>query len=272
MTIPSVRERKAKVNPSPERLRSYAAPVPGTTRRRVSLSPGVERVALCAAVLAFFAVGYYAVAWGVEPGRARSLPETALDQRIPFAPGAVYVYALAYTAVFFPAFVVGCPRLFRRTALAYAVAIALALVVYALAPVSAVDLRADPADVGAGGFAGWGVRVLYALDPPTNVLPSLHVALVWLAVWSAWKAWPAVGIGAAAAALAITASTTLVKQHFVLDLGAGAVLAALVAALLLRGRYPAAQRSWRGPAAFAGVVAGLYAAFYAAFRAGVAPG
>ena len=149
----------------------------------------MERVGLCAAVLAFFGLGYYAVAWGVDPARARSLPATALDERIPFVPGAVYVYALAYTAVFFPAFVVGCPRLFRRTALAYAVAIAIALLVFALAPVSAADLRGNPADVAAGSFASWGVRVLYALDPPTNVLPSLHVALVWLAVWSAWKAW-----------------------------------------------------------------------------------
>lgn len=229
-----------------------------------------ERVALCAAVLVFFAGGYYAVALGVAPGRAQSLPASPLDLRIPFVPQAVYVYALAYTAVFFPVFVVGCPRLFRRTALAYVVTVSVALVVFSLIPVSSAELRPNPADLNAAAFAGWGVRLLYTLDPPTNALPSLHVALVWLAVLSAWKAWPAVGSAAAIVGLGITTSTTLVKQHYVLDVVAGAALAALVAALLLRGRYPPGPLSWRGPAGFVALVAGLYAAFYAAFRAGVA--
>jgi len=222
-------------------------------------------------VTAFFAAGYFTVGLRTDPRYARSLM-TALDTRVPFIAGSVWVYLGLFPTAFLPLFVVRCPRLFRRTILTYALAIAASLVVFAAFPVTADGLRVDAAVLDRARFAPWAVALLYRIDPPYNLFPSLHLSIALLAAASAWKASRRVGAAAFAGVFPIAASICTVKQHFVFDAAGGAGLALGLYVLVLyryeplAGEAPAFGR--RGLYAYAGVLLLSYAALYAAFLAG----
>jgi membrane-associated phospholipid phosphatase len=189
--------------------------------------PAVERAALTAAACAFFTAGYFGVGLNVDPPRARSLG-TAVDLRIPFIASSVWVYLSLFPTSLLPLFVVRCPRLFRRTIAAYVLAIAASLAVFAVFPVTSAGLRADPAALDATRFAPWAVALLYRLDPPYNLFPSLHLSIAILAALSAWKASRPLGTAAFAGVAPIGASICTVKQHFIVDGAGGVALAAIV--------------------------------------------
>jgi hypothetical protein len=230
-----------------------------------------ERAAITSLVLASYVAGYFSIGWATDPGRARSLA-TPLDALIPFVPETVFLYAWVYTAMVFPLFVVRSPALFRRVGLAYAIVIAACLAMFAVYPVTAVDLRPDVGALDASRFAEWGVTLVYTVDPPYNLFPSLHLAVATLAALSAWKARPVYGAIGFAWVLLIAVSVSTVKQHFLIDSAAGAALACAVYAAIIRpyGRVPAKESAygWGGPLLYL-VFHGLaYATAYAAFRAG----
>jgi len=219
-------------------------------------------------VAAFFIAGYFGVGRIVDPAAAHELG-TALDRRIPFLATSVWVYLGLFPTSCLPLFVVRCPRLFRRTLLAYTLAIAASLVVFVAFPVTSHTLRADAASLDVTRPSPWAVALLYRLDPPVNLFPSLHLSIAALAALSAWTARRSYGVFAGAGVALIATSICTVKQHFVLDGLGGAVLAAVVYAAVLRPYAPEPgsdpSYGWRGPAAYAGCLIVFYAGFWAAF-------
>jgi len=215
--------------------------------------------------------GYFGVGRHIDPARARSLAN-GLDARIPFIAGSVWVYLSLFPAAFLPLFVVRCPHLFRRTIAAYLAAIAASLVVFSTYPVTSAALRADVSRLDATHFAPWAVSLLYRLDPPYNLFPSLHLTIAVLAALSVWKAARGAGVAAFSGVALIGVSICTVKQHFVLDAAGGVALAAFVQAVFLRGyrTQGGADPTYgrRGAAAFSAVVVVLYASLYAAFSIG----
>jgi membrane-associated phospholipid phosphatase len=113
------------------------------------------------------------------------------------------------------------------------------------------------------------VALLYRLDPPVNLFPSLHLSIAGLAALSAWTARRSYGLAAGFGFALMSVSICTVKQHFVLDGLGGATLAAAIYAFVLRpyapdpGTDPA--YGWRGPAAFIVLLVAVYAGFYASF-------
>ena len=236
----------------------------------------VERALWLGLLLPFFFGGYFAVGVGVgvDPDGARTL-RTPLDDAIPFVAEAIFVYAVVYTALLLPFFLVRCPRLFRRSALAYAAAIAISLLCFAAFPVTSVGLRPDLDATAPMPFAIWGVKLLYTLDPPTNLFPSVHLAIPMLAALAAWEARRLYGAIALALCGPIAVSICVVKQHYAVDGLAGLGLAIVTWAALIRparGSYsePAAW-GWRGPAGYVLFLACSYAAAWVVYRAGFAP-
>jgi len=223
------------------------------------------------AVPAYFAAGYFGVGLNADPGRARGI-ETALDASIPFIAGSVWIYLGLFPTAFLPLFVVRCRRLFRLTILAYVLAITASLLVFVAFPVTSTHLRVDAGALDLSRFAPWAVALLYRLDPPYNLFPSLHLSIALLAALSAWKASRAVGAAALAIVLPIAVSICTVKQHFVLDAAGGAALAFVLYALVLHRYEPAPGRpaavGARGLAGYAGLLVLSYAALYAAFVTG----
>jgi membrane-associated phospholipid phosphatase len=233
-----------------------------------------ERAVLTLLLLSFFAGGYFAVASAPNSANARTLA-FALDGRIPFVPESVFVYVLVYSAALSPLFLVRCRRLFRRTALAFAVAIGLALPCFLLWPVTSMGLRPPLETLDPARFVEWGVMLLYTWDPPLNLFPSLHIALAVLAGLAAWKAQPAAGAVALPAVLMIAVSVCTVKQHFLVDVLAGTALALAIYTAVLRpyravGAAPTAY-SWRGPVGFLALQVAVFLGAFVAFRNGFAP-
>jgi membrane-associated phospholipid phosphatase len=76
-------------------------------------------------------------------------------------------------------------------------------------------------------------QMLYALDTDSNCLPSLHVSLAFLAVWSASRSKPFIRVAMLLWALAISASTLTTKQHLFVDVISGFFVACAVAAIAI---------------------------------------
>jgi membrane-associated phospholipid phosphatase len=218
MTPKSLHRRIAK----PERSRNDAV---------------LERMALAACLAALFCFGYFGLGRSGNPTLTHALV-TSLDARIPFVAVSVWAYLWAFPAAFLPLFVVRCPRLLRRTALAYATVMAVSFACFAEFPVTSAGLRASPALLAAAGPSGRIVSVLYAFDQPHNLFPSLHVSIAALAAFALWKSSRPWGVTAFVSATLVAVSACTVKQHFLADVLGGVALAAFTAALLLEPRLP----------------------------------
>lgn len=234
----------------------------------------LERLALAAVLLTFAFGGYFWIGLSVDPAEAASLA-TPLDAHIPFVPAMLPVYAVVYLMILLPIFLVESPALFRRIVVAYLVMVAICLLCFALFPVSGAALRPDLATVETHPFLLWGLRLNYALDPPVNLFPSLHLAGATLASLAVGKARASYGRIAGILVVPIALSVCAVKQHYWIDAAAGIALGfGVYAVLLARWSPPAGETLARPPRAwlgFAGLLATVYLALYLAYRAGFEP-
>lgn len=149
------------------------------------------------------------------------LPWTALDRAIPFIPAAMLVYVSHFVFLPLAPLLVRDEGVFRRTLGALLLGSALTNVVFVLWPTAIV--RPEPP----GGLFGPFFLFIKALDTTANCFPSQHVALAAIAAWglradgSPWARWGLLWAGA------IALSTTLVKQHYFVDVPGGLAFAAL---------------------------------------------
>lgn len=164
--------------------------------------------------------------------RAPHVPALSLDDRVPLQPAWVLVYGSLYLfLILLPVFVVRQDEHIRRTVYAYLTVWIAAYVCFFFYPT--VAPRADETVVGEG-FVLWGLRFLYSADPPYNCFPSLHVAHSFVSALSSYRVHRGVGIGASACAFVVGLSTLFTKQHYILDVVAGFVLAYVAYVLFLR--------------------------------------
>ena len=154
-----------------------------------------------------------------------------LDDMIPFVRQFVFVYVLWYPLMAGMALwlLFRSKRAFLRYAHAVIAGLTLSIVIFFIWP-SGQNLR--PAEVTGGDLAAVLMRLIYAADTNTNVLPSMHVVGTLAAVRAAfepdcfegkWQRWAIAALG-----LLINASTVLIKQHSLLDLLAGVILYLLI--------------------------------------------
>jgi hypothetical protein len=236
----------------------------------------VEKVLLCVSLTVVTFLGYFIVGWSSKPAPS-ALLRTWLDDAIPVQPWAMYLYAWVYTAMIYPAFCVRCPYLFRRVFLGYVVVVVASLLCWIAFPVTAADLRASTDGLDLSVFHAWGLKLNYTLDPPTNCFPSLHLSIAVLAGLSAYTARPRWGALALAPVAGIAVAIVAVKQHFIADGVAGALLGATAWALVVRparleGRpLDDVSHGWMGPAAYLAFHCGVYAFAFSLFLAGWRP-
>jgi membrane-associated phospholipid phosphatase len=228
----------------------------------------IERLAATAGLVTFFIVGYFGVGRSISSAMTFDMA-TSLDRRIPFIAQSVWIYFWVFTAALIPLFVVKCPRLFRRTVLAYGLVIAISLICFKAYPATSASLRAAGAVLDVPSPSNWAVSVLYSLDPPYNLFPSLHLSLALLAAFSAWKAKRLYGVGVGVGVGLVAVAVCTVKQHVLVDVLGGAVLASLSGGLII-GTYRAKPGvtpayGWRGPGLYVGLLVLAYAGIYAAY-------
>jgi len=228
----------------------------------------MERVVLTTCLMIFFVTGYFGVGTSRKLSQAHVLT-TVLDERIPFVAGSVWMYLWVFPCALVPLFVVRCTHLFRRTAIAYAVVIAISLICFITFPVTSAGLRMGQAKLDVSVFSHWAISLLYSVDPPYNLFPCLHLSIAGVAAFSVWKASKPYGSAVFLSVILVGVSVCTVKQHYLLDVLGGIALATFASALILRPYTPlhlaTLAYSWRGPALFLIFALVVYAIFYVAF-------
>lgn len=153
---------------------------------------------------------------------------TALDHAIPFIPLTWAIYVL-----FFP-FVVLASACAQQDAFAvfkFAVVVAFGLSILCFQLFPEVVPRPDPALID-DAFLRQRLTRLWALDLASNGLPSLHVSVTCLAGRMLWITRYRL-LGGATGVL-ICLSTLTVKQHTLVDVAGGVLLAVLCGVLVAR--------------------------------------
>jgi len=204
----------------------------------------------------------------MNPSHVHTLA-TTFDEKIPFLAGSIWMYLWVFPAAVSPIFVVKCPYLFRRTAISYGVTLTISFLFFAIFPVTSGQLRVIPAMLDASQPSHWAVSVLYSLDPPYNLFPSLHLSIATLAAFSVCKASKLYGIILFISIGFVAVAVCTVKQHYLLDVLGGLALAALVNFVIIRPYRPHDRDiltySWRRPALYLAFATIFYASLYLAY-------
>ena len=158
----------------------------------------------------------------------------ALDRALPLQPAWALVYGALYAfLIVLPVFVVRQDDHIRRTFLAYLMMWIAAYICFVLYP----TIAPRPTKISRTGFVVWGLRFLYDADPPYNCFPSLHVAHSFVSAFTCLRVHRRLGLFAMLCASLVGLSTLFTKQHYILDVVAGVVLASLAYIAFLRD-YP----------------------------------
>ena len=163
---------------------------------------------------------------------------SALDDRIPFnefffIPYCFWYLLIVISLVYFALYDV---ENFKNLQIFIIITQVVAMTVYILYP-SVQNLR--PTEFARENFFTWLAGIIYTLDTPTGVCPSLHVAYslgigsCWLKEKSASKLWKGFVVFSV---ILISLSTAVVKQHSVVDIAA-ALPVGLLAEILVFGKY-----------------------------------
>ena len=151
-----------------------------------------------------------------------AIPLFNWDPAIPFLPGWIWVYLFYYPFCFLPLFLKDVRDnsvTFTRTVTAYGLQFGVSFAFFLLWPLRMMHPKIP------SGVDGKILGSLYAFDLGFNSFPSLHVAnivFVSLLIFRLKGRWW--GTLAFAGAALIASSTVLVKQHFLSDVLAGALL------------------------------------------------
>lgn len=223
----------------------------------------VPMLALLALVPFYIFIGEWTV------GRTLHVPALPLDRVVPLEPAWALVYGSLYLfLIIVPVFVVRQEEHIRRTVWAYLMVWIVAYLCFLVYP----TVAPRPASVVGQGFMTWGLRFLYSADPPYNCFPSLHVAHSFVSALTCYRAHRKVGIATALCASLVAVSTLYAKQHYVLDIVAGVLLACVAYVVFLRNipRESVPERDRRLAPVFAlgaiGIVGLGLACFWVAYR------
>lgn len=192
-----------------------------------------RRRRLVTLLLAYVVVAaiYATVGQSTSSGELHAVP-TLLDRLVPFDPPWVLIYAMVFLQATAPACTVSDRRVLDRTVVGYFSLYALAVPVWISYPVAVSRPPVQVVDVWT-----YGVALTRFVDPPTNCLPSMHVALATFAALVVLRHDRLVGWLLAFTAILTWYATVAVRQHWAVD-GLVAILMALLADRLSFGLRP----------------------------------
>ena len=192
----------------------------------------IERWGVFGILIAYFVLGYFVISPHVKFVQPIDL-SMGLDHRIPFNPVLGWLYIWALPAAAMPGFVVRSEHLFRLTAFAYFLVMTVSILVFGALPETAIAFRPSTTILDLAQPSQWLVANIYAIDPPGNLFPSLHISLTALSAFAAWKSSKLLGLVAFTGLCCVAMAACAVKQHFLVDVFGGLALAGFVAALTI---------------------------------------
>lgn len=154
--------------------------------------------------------------------------ETAWDMAIPFLPWTVLIYAGAFVYWFIATILIlrGSKENAFRFLCSHCIGLLIALLFFLFLPTT--NTRPE---VQNGGLWNFGMKLVYALDTPVNLFPSLHCELSWLCYLALKKVpgFPRSGkVLACVFSLLVFVSTLTTKQHILIDVLGGWLIAEIV--------------------------------------------
>jgi membrane-associated phospholipid phosphatase len=187
------------------------------------------KVGLAAVVLAMN-VAAYAVGNRYPRIPPRLLELSAIDLATPLLPWTIWIYLLAYPLPLV-AFLANqrtrdVTRLFR----AYLFLLVAASLIHWLLP-TVFPRELYPVPPGVGVLTVLAFELLRSIDAPASCLPSLHVATAVLCAALAYERQAPSRLLFALLAVVISVSTLTTKQHYAVDVAAGALLSLVVLGL-----------------------------------------
>jgi membrane-associated phospholipid phosphatase len=171
---------------------------------------------------AFLIVGAYQLYFWCQRNATRPPRELglAIDHRIPYRPGWVWIYSvLYYPVILYVNLVLQTPAEFTRVAFSFLMLLAFQVVCFLGFPVTTPEHWRS-----INGRRTWSERFLafvQRFDARSNSFPSMHTSVATLA---ALHLHPHVGAWAWCFPLLIGISCLFTKQHYVVDVPAGAAL------------------------------------------------
>ena len=171
----------------------------------------------------------YTLAGATPFRRPVVLSPTAIDKSMPFVGWSVWVYMSQFFFLVFSVMILKQPRSISRALYSMTLASALSFAVFFTYPTM---LARGPAT--AGGLTGRMFEFLYRIDSSANCFPSLHVSLAWLAALGVAGEDRGKGIAAIVFASVISLSTMTTGQHYLIDVAAGLVVAAICRAVVAK--------------------------------------
>lgn len=175
-------------------------------------------------------LGLYLSVNHVTAGRSVLQPLLPGEAAIPLVTWAYPFYGSVYLQILLPLFLSGTRRAYARTQVACALGSLIAFAIYLLAPMP----YPRPATIEIDGVWSWLLALEWSIDEPRCTFPSLHVFFAWLFYLGLRDEAPRWRRPLLALAIAVSISTVLVKQHFIVDVPSGMALAWLAWALAPR--------------------------------------
>ena len=200
----------------------------------------LERLGWTAATVLCGVAAYHTSSLVTVDLEARVLP-LPVDDLVPLDPRWLPIYLSMYAQALTVPCAVDEVRLLKRWALGMGLMYLVAIPLWVLFPVTVPRAPVPVVD-----YFTFELALFRAFDPPSNCLPSMHVAVSFWAAFVVWKVDRLVGAGLLGLGAAIWYSTMATDQHWFVDGLAGFVLAVACAGLLLRGQARGARlpRVW----------------------------
>jgi membrane-associated phospholipid phosphatase len=143
-----------------------------------------------------------------------------LDERIPYWPAWAWIYSfLYYPAIAYLNWTVSSPREFNHVAMSFFILLCGQMAFFVFFP---VETPTHWRNINAGrSFSERFMRFVHKFDAPSNCFPSMHVSVATL---TALHAGATLGPMAFLFPALIAVSCVFTKQHYLVDLPAGAAL------------------------------------------------
>ncbi|MFH1364491.1 MAG: phosphatase PAP2 family protein [Candidatus Aenigmatarchaeota archaeon] len=159
-------------------------------------------------------------------------PALPLDAMIPYISYFVIPYILYFPYILLPFLLLWKrPKDYKQLALTYILILIISEVVYLTFQTAVVRPDIQPVNI-----FDQVVLMIYGADDPLNALPSLHTSLSIAAALFVWRFSKKLGIPAVILTILIILSTLFIRQHVILDVVAGTLLA-FAAYYAIRRRY-----------------------------------
>lgn len=183
------------------------------------------KIAAAIAMMVLFTTGFFGLDNLLCKGRFNDVSHD-LDRRVPLRPRWIWAYLLYYPLCCAPLLFPGLMDVdgnYLRAAAGFCIQFFTAWGVFYFYPtrITRIAVEGDSPSERA-------LRGLYAVDRGLNIFPSLHVAnAVYVACLASRFLSVEWSLLFLAAAILVSASTVLIKQHYLADIPAGAALGAL---------------------------------------------